>query len=66
MLSKGISGLKASIDSIKIPEMPTTVDVRPQLKEMEARMGERVVEFDVQRDTVSGLIDRIVVKEGNV
>ena len=58
--------LKSAIAAIKIPAMPETFDVRPQLKEMESRMGERVVEFDVQRDTISGLIDRIVVTEGNI
>lgn len=62
-VSKDINGLKTVIAAIKIPEMPKTIDVRPQLKEMEARMGKRIFKFDVIRDTVSGLIDKIVVTE---
>lgn len=62
-LSSDLNGLKTSIAAIKIPEIPKTIDVTPQLKEMEARMSNRIYKFDVIRDTVSGLIDKIVVTE---
>ena len=64
-LSKGITELKTSISSIKFPEMPKTIDVTPQLKAMEKRMGKRVVEFEVIRDSF-GLIQKIVVTEGAI
>ena len=45
--------------------MPKTVDITPQLKAMEERMGKRVVEFEVIRG-MNGLIEKIVVTEGDI
>ena len=64
-LSKGIKELKSAISSIKFPEIPKTVDITPQLKAMEERMGKRVVEFEVIRG-MNGLIEKIVVTEGDI
>ena len=62
-LSQQINALRSTILDIPKQEIPKTIDVRPQLKAMEARMSKRIYKFDVIRDTVSGLIDKIVVTE---
>lgn len=41
-------------------------DIGPQLARLEQRMSERVYVFDIQRDPMSGTIDKIVVTEGAV
>ena len=43
--------------------LKTMPDVSPQLKRIEDRMKSREFIFDVQRDPISNLIDKIVVKE---
>ena len=62
-LSEQINALRSTILEIPKQEIPPAVDVTPQLKAMEKRMSKRIFKFDVIRDTVSRLIDKIVVTE---
>lgn len=61
-LSSEIKMLRESVANIKMPKMPKTFDIKPQLKNIEDKLGNRVVEFDVIRDNF-GLIEKIVVTE---
>ena len=44
-------------------ELSQTPDITPQLKKLEEKMGKRVYEFNVERESFSDLIKRIVVVE---
>jgi len=65
-LAGDIKTVRNAVQDIKFPEMPKTMDISGQLLEMEQRMGQRVYVFDVERDPMSGTIDKIVVTEGAV
>ena len=67
---KSLQQISDDIQNIPTAEVPKPVDLSPALKKIEGildrKLNNRIVEFDVIRDPMSGLIQKIVITEGSV
>ena len=48
-LEKGLLQLELAIKEIPMPEMPKSIDIRPQLSGLEKKLGKRVHTFKIER-----------------